>query len=62
LKDQDLHNLPVSPVQAVEQATSSSTLDQQCDSDTERKNDSPNVSFIENFEDHASWLERVSTA
>jgi len=26
-----------------------------CDSDSERKNDSPNVSFIENCEDPTSW-------
>ena len=38
-----------------EQTTSLSTLGQQCDKDSERKNDSPNVSFIENCEDSASW-------
>jgi len=48
LKDQDLHNLTVSPVQIGGRATSSSTLGQRCDSDSEMKNDSPIVSFIEN--------------
>jgi len=63
LKDQDLHNLSVSPAQADEQATSSSssTLGQQFDSDSERKIDSPNVSSIENCEDPASWPKRLST-
>jgi len=41
---------------------SASTLGQQCDSDSERKHDSPNVSFIENCEDPASWPTRLSTA
>ena len=62
MKDQDLHNLPASPAQAAEQVTSSSALGQQCCSDFKRKDDSPNVSFMENCEDPASWLESVSTA
>jgi len=37
-------------------------LGQQCDSDTERKNNSPNVSFIEICEDPAFWTNRLSTA
>jgi len=51
MKDQDLHNnLPVSPVQAAEQdkVLNIAYLGQQCDSDSEWKNDSPNISFIEN--------------
>jgi len=62
LKEQDLHNLPVSPVQPAQQATSSYTWGQQCDSDSEWINDNPNVSFIENCEDPASWAKRLSTA
>ena len=44
LKDQDLHNSPVSPVQPAEQATSSSTLAKQCDSNSKTMHDSPKVS------------------
>ena len=61
-KDQDIHSLPVSPVQPVEQATSSSTLCQQCHSGSERKNDSPNVNCIENCENLASWPKSLLTA
>jgi len=49
-------------VQAAEQTTSSSTLGQQCDSDSKRKNHRPNGSFVENFQDPASWPKRLSTA
>jgi len=53
-EDQDIHSLPVSPVQPAEQTISSSTLGQQCDTGSEWKNDSPCVNFIENCEDPAS--------
>ena len=62
MKDRDLHNSPVSPVQPAEQATSSSSLGQQCDSNSETMHDSPNVNFIENCEDPASWPKRLSSA
>jgi len=45
-----------------EQASSSPTLAQQCNKDSEKKNDSPNVSFIKNCENPASWPKRLSTA
>jgi len=63
LKDQDLHNLPVfllynllNPIRHRLPWASS------CGSDSERKNDNPNISFIENCEDTASWPKRLSTA
>jgi len=60
LKDQDLHNFFVSSVQPAEQIRSLSALRRQCDS--ERKNDSSNISFTENCEDPPPWDKRLSTA
>jgi len=55
LKDQNLHNLRVSPVLAAEKlATSSSNLGMHGDSASERKRVSSNVSFIKDCEDSAS--------
>ena len=47
---------------AAEQATSSPTFGQKCDSDSKGKNDSHNVRFVENCEDPASWPKRHSAA
>jgi len=48
-----MRNLPESPVQPAEQATSSSTLGQHCELDS---------TVIETCEDPAPWPKRLSTA
>ena len=63
LKDQNLHNLHVSPVLAAEKLVpSSSNLGKHGVSAPEKKNDSSNVSFINDCEDSASWPKQFSTA
>jgi len=63
LKDQNLHNLRVSPVLAADKfATSSSKLGKHGDSAPEMENDSSNIGFTKNCLDSASWPKHLSTA